>query len=52
VEERGFSPALSDKKPPLSATQTKLLKKILRRGPSDPRFKQATRLVERRIATP
>jgi hypothetical protein len=37
------------KKPPLSATQTKLLKKILRRGPSDPRFSKAARLLDHKI---
>ncbi len=34
------------KKLPLSATQLKLMKKILRRGPSDPRFSTAARLLD------
>ena len=39
----------TDKKPPLSATQLKLMKKILRRGPSHPRFATAARLLDREI---
>ena len=38
------------KKPPLSATQFKLMKKILRRGPSHPQFKLAARLLDHQIA--
>jgi hypothetical protein len=45
----------SPKKPPqpapLSATQTKLLKKIIRRGPKHPQFKLAARLLDRHIST-
>jgi len=37
-------------KRPLSPAQTKLLKKILRRGPSHPQFQHATRLLDRHIA--
>jgi hypothetical protein len=43
-------PTTSTKKPPLSATQLKLMKKILRRGPSHPQFKLAARLLDHQIA--
>ena len=43
-------PTTSTKKPPLSATQLKLMKKILRRGPSDPRFTTAARVLDRQIS--
>ena len=48
----GVAPATpsSPKKPPLSAHQSKLLKKILRRGPSHPQFKLAARLLDHHIA--
>jgi hypothetical protein len=43
-------PPTPTKKLPLSATQLKLMKKILRRGPSDPRFATAARLLDSQIS--
>jgi hypothetical protein len=53
VAIRKPSPAPTEapaKKLPLSATKTKLLKKIIRRGPKDPRFATAARLLDHTIA--
>ncbi len=41
---------VTDKKPPLSAHQLKLMTKILRRGPSHPRFAAAARILDSQIS--
>jgi hypothetical protein len=40
----------TDKKPSLSTHQLKLMKKIIRRGPSHPQYKLATRLLDHQIS--